>query len=709
MSDNASSILKKLNTKIDSLTIDKTSAKEIKAELKELASFVASDILIDQLEQLNTRLDTLESNNTSLKDSVYDFVTSTTKTLETIAKTNDSDNANELNVFLKELENKIDTYISHSEEATTAPISKLNDEEHFRKLKEELTYFQNELETRINENFSGIGDTVNTIISEIRDKMTDLQEDVERNSETLITNIISDIKQLKADSLEIVESVKNIDNKALKNTEKKIEQVIDVTQKANDTLINEVQELKTITAKASVLDAKNKETVETFKTELTALKTNIHTQIREVLSKIVIQDEIKFLCEEAITGIKNNGTETGVVRKYLKELKIGDDKQIQLFSEIKTILTELSDYELNENSDKVDVIYENLGMLNTWASSSDKLTENFDILREDFDLNNDKIDIIYENLTFINEWVRTLDKFSKDIETLRNRCENDVKLPQRIDEIYDNIVAVKEWSKKADALALQVRALSVQIGETESTINSKNLSDMKSMFAQLTDDMSNLSSRTNRMILESDKTNDIMRSQLVEFKSLINTLEQKSTNLGIEKLTNKIEEIKKISAKNSGFEKVVTESFSYLAEWIDGAGSAINEIKTNLSQVQNQQQQQIANIQSLQETQAPVVPDASNQEIIEHLRELADLIEQNENNNQIRMSQIANNKTSENTSQNDCSDLKPMLDFIASQVVNANENAMKTDLLSKKIETLELKMSSFERYMSKLIDYLDED
>lgn len=300
----------------------------------------------------------------------------------------------------------------------------------------------------MNDNFAGIEETIGKIITEIHDKMTDLQEAVETNSEKLITELISDVKQLKSDTVEIAEDIRAIDNAAIKNTENKLSDVIENSQKYTEEIINEVNKLKDVTAKADVLEAKNKETIEIFKNELASVRNNIHSQIREVLSKIAVQDEIKFLCEEAAASVSHNSGEIGVIQKYLKDLKNGDEKQGRIFEEIQTILTELSEYELNENADKIDIMYENLTMLNTWAGKSDKLTENFDMLREDFDLNSDKIDIIYENLTFINEWVKTLDKFAKDIDTLKEQCETSIHLPEKIDDIASNIAAVKEWGKK---------------------------------------------------------------------------------------------------------------------------------------------------------------------------------------------------------------------------------------------------------------------
>lgn len=613
MSDNTAGILKKINKKIDELASDKAAAKELKAEIKELASAsIESDVIKEQLKAVCEKLDNLETKNISLKESVYDLVSSTAKSLETFAKSDDEENARQLLDFLKDLDKKIDNL---SERGQKNSFNFSDGGEQFQKIKDELNFFHNELETRMNDNFAGIEETIGKIITEIHDKMTDLQEAVETNSEKLITDLISDVKQLKSDTVEIAEDIRAIDNAAIKNTENKLSDVIENSQKYTEKIINEVNKLKDVTAKADVLEAKNKETIEIFKNELASVRNNIHSQIREVLSKIAVQDEIKFLCEEAAASVSHNSGEIGVIQKYLKDLKNGDEKQGRIFEEIQTILTELSEYELNENADKIDIMYENLTMLNTWAGKSDKLTENFDMLREDFDLNSDKIDIIYENLTFINEWVKTLDKFAKDIDTLKEQCETSIHLPEKIDDIASNIAAVKEWGKKADALALQVRALSVQISETESTVNSKNLADMKTMFAQLTEDMANVSSRTNKLIIESDKANDVLQGHLINLQSLISALEEKSANYNIERIAPKLEELKYLSEKRSGFDKIFTESFGYLAEWIDAAGTTISSIKNELTELQLAHKQQTDLISESQDKQIQQISQFEDEQV----------------------------------------------------------------------------------------------
>ncbi len=888
----------------------KENLKDVEAEITEKLSTVEAD---DFLKNADEILNSVEEKN----------------------KTNSDEAVQQLQEFLSRVDKRVDKLAKVQAERENE-IDIVGDEFQFKKFKNELTFFQNELEEGIHGQFSDLSETVTSVILELKNRISEMQDYVEQDTTKQIKTVISGIKTVKAEVDSISNEVKSIDKQSIFDTEKRTKQIIGLTKKTKDELLTEIQNLKNVVSRADVLETYNEENKLTFektnkqnielfnktnaenialfetrsaeslatvKNELSQVRQNLHTQIQEVLRKIVIQDEIKSLCEDALTEIRNNNSEIGVVRKFMKATQAVEQRQEELLDEIRILVEDLSEYELNEASDKVDIIYENIGMLNEWANKSDKLIEDFDILREDFDINSDKVDIIYDNLTFINDWVKKLDKFAKDIEDLKSDFERDEKLTEKIDSLYTNINAIKDWSKKADALALQVRALSVQISETESTINSQNLADIRELFTQMTEDMSNLSSRTNKMILDTDKTNDKMVAHLENLNSIIETLRTTSNSFEFDEIKNKIEEIKDSSTKNSNFELIITEAFGYLAEWIDSAGVTINQIQKELNNVQYRQDEQVEqinkqyneqvdrleeiktsfenlvqkddktensiaesiaeiftqnnlaiqnivkkqnqefqeilalqnvqikkileeqqnlisqnlqiqkkleeqqnfavqneeisnqdynqqhfeiqseqigkvlegqqlnsqriidlqnqlaqtcdnvqqyqiqseqmlqnleqlqeqavvslsqmneqsdkllqNIQNMQNSQSDISSEiqdlqqpssvsSNNEEILEKLGVIAEYIEQKDESQQI----VESIEEKISTLKPDNSEVKNLLDFIAAQVVNANENSLKTETLSRKIDTIETKLSSLEQYMARLIEYLDED
>ena len=355
-------ILKKINKKIDSLVKDKDAAEEIKSELAELDKGILTDELSEKLEQINEKLETVENNNKSLQSLVEEFA----KNYDTDESENSAEKAEKLDEFLKNLEKKLNE-ISVSKSHSDSELPLIGDDESIQRFKEELTFFQNELESGLNENFEGFENILNTIISEVKEKITDLQETVDRNSENQLNTVISDVKQLKADIADVADSIRHINVNAILRTEEKTDKIIDLTQKSEQSLIAEINALSSVTAKSALLDEKAKETVSALKNEISLLKNHIFTQMKEVLTNLTVQDDIKLLAEDTLSKLRANSTETEIIRKNLKVLKQEDDRQAALSSEIREILAELSEYELNENADKIDIIYENLSLLNTWV------------------------------------------------------------------------------------------------------------------------------------------------------------------------------------------------------------------------------------------------------------------------------------------------------------------------------------------------------
>ena len=820
----------------------------------------------EEISELNEQLEAKETDeplqiveeDDAQNSDVKDFLESSDKILNSVEEKNqtDSDEAvKQLQDFLQKVDKRVDK-IAKAQAEKADEIDIVGDEFQFKKFKNELTFFQNELDESIHGQFGDLSETVTSVILELKNKFAELQEFVEQDTAKQLKQIISGVKAVRTGIDAVSDEVMAIDNQAIFETENRTKQIVSLTKKAKDELLTELQTIKDITARAEILEAFNEENktlfnktnaenvalfetrssenLATIKNELTQVRNNLHTQIQEILRKIVIQDEIKSLCDDALSEIRNNNSEIGVVRKFMKGTQAIEQRHEELLDEIRILIEDLSDFELNEASDKVDIIYENIGMLNEWANKSDKLIEDFNLLREDFDINSDKVDIIYDNLTFINDWVKKLDKFANDIEDLKSDFERDEKLTEKIDSLYTNINAIKDWSKKADALALQVRALSVQISETESTINSQNLADIKELFTQMTEDMSNLSSRTNKMILDTDKTNDTMVGHLNNLKTIIDSLRDTTDTFEFAELKNKLDEIKNNSQKSTNFEMVMTEAFGYLAEWIDSAGAMINQIRSDLNNVQSQQDEQAEQInkqyneqvdrlndirnsfeniaqndepnnvaaqiaeiisqnneavqnvitkqnqeiqeilaaqnaqiqkvleeqqlqaqdiqslqtqssqvietirqmqqqstvalekfseqsdkisQNVQDFQADIslhnlqpkndaiVENSAEEDILEKLNTIAEFIEQKDESQQIVES--IEEKISELKPDN--SEIRNLLDFIATQVVSANENSMKTEILARKIDSMETKLSSLEQYMARLIEYLDED
>ncbi|MDO5304830.1 MAG: hypothetical protein Q4E87_04570, partial [bacterium] len=57
---------------------------------------------------------------------------------------------------------------------------------------------------------------------------------------------------------------------------------------------------KTNAENVALFETRSAENLSAIKNELAQVRNNLHTQIQEILRKIVIQEEIKSLCDDAL-------------------------------------------------------------------------------------------------------------------------------------------------------------------------------------------------------------------------------------------------------------------------------------------------------------------------------------------------------------------------------------------------------------------------
>ncbi len=413
--------------------------------------------------------------------------------------------------------------------------------------------------------------------------------------------------------------------------------------------------------------------------------------------------------------------------------------------------------DFNELADKVDIVYENISVLNEWASKLDTINKEIDALNEKVEETNqitedeedtaNKIDIIYENLSLLNNWVVKIDSLAE--------------MSNKVDDVSESVSNISTWGYKIEDIKGKLEELSNEFAiitsatkdDTENYIytlldiesdfaklhclldsNTKTTEDdlqvIKEQFEVIGDDISSISKRTNKLILTSDDANKIFRSHVDKFQSLIEDLRHKITDFYPEKqftlLDNKVNTIKKITASNFTISQNLNEAFLLFAQWIDSTEETFANFKQSLEGIQLQ------NAEILNEASKPEM-----NQIKYSLTELSEKFEAFSQDNLQKAEIIAQQVLSKCSQQlgtissleekissleskidaleskmekgEDGSEVKTILDFIASQVISANENSINNKVLNQKMEIMEHQLSKFEKNIAKLVSYLDED
>lgn len=276
--------------------------------------------------------------------------------------------------------------------------------------------------------------------------------------------------------------------------------------------------------------------------------------------------------------------------------------------------------------DKIDNISYDISKINELLKEN-KISSKMDSISDDVarinatldnNLISSKIDLIYENIDLLNDWVSKIDQLSQKSEEIDSKCntaaENISEILINANKIIEDVPDIKD---KLDDLSekLQVITSSTK-NDTESYIytlldiesdflklhkflddstklTSSDMNILKEKFAELNDDISSISVRTNKLILSADDANREFKTYLDSFKNTINELDQKSQDFNPElKFALLSQEISKMAGllhRNITANENLNNAFMYLAEWIDASGSVLNSIQNDLVDVKQQQ------------------------------------------------------------------------------------------------------------------------
>ncbi len=317
-------------------------------------------------------------------------------------------------------------------------------------------------------------------------------------------------------------------------------------------------------------------------------------------------------------------------------------------SEIISGLKEKFESAFNENIDfedltnKIDIVYENLSSINTWANKVDSIDNKINSLENlntsveeikenvsninnvlDEDMISSKIDIIYENITLLNKWINKIDDISKQSEELDNKFnEANSNLNEKIDQITktlsdtsDILVSVPDIKEKLEKVSTALNSIThssangndsyiYSLLDIESDFlklhkflddNTKNTSQdinaLKDRFEELNDDISSISVRTNKLILSADDANKEFKTHLESFKDIISLLNKQresfNPELKFNLLGTRLTELVKLMKNNLESNKNINTAFIYLAEWIDATGRTLNGISNDIEQIKS--------------------------------------------------------------------------------------------------------------------------
>lgn len=110
-------------------------------------------------------------------------------------------------------------------------------------------------------------------------------------------------------------------------------------------------------------------------------------------------------------------------------------------------------------------------------------------------------------------------------------------------------------------------------------------------FEQLNENIMSISSRTNKLLLNSDESNAALKNNLDDLRNIVDKLEEKikhiDTRESMSRVERKLKSMDKMLVSSVQSDRVFNQALMYLAEWIDKADEKMSSIEDKISDIED--------------------------------------------------------------------------------------------------------------------------
>ncbi len=459
---------------------------------------------------------------------------------------------------------------------------------------------------------------------------------------------------------------------------------------------------------------------EDFKERIHKLTEDLNTTIKEGSTSVI------NILEEKSTNLDNKLDEiSNDVTDFISEESVATSNQINALSAtIEGLKKDISELVLNEQNERITESLQNLQ--SKFVTQMVQIADNISFSEEAEDINDnilsctDEIkDKITTDISDIQEMLKKIDTsvsldLNKDIQTLisgfkvltsgtsENKnyvytlpdIESDLsKIRLDINNIQKVLFSEEESDDSVDIIS-KLNNIKEKIEKLENSPLNSEISEVKYLFGNLSEDISSISKRTNKLILTSDEVNKTLRNNIDSFTNLLDSFEKQSkefyNSAFINELDVKVNNLTQLTNSVLQSDQVMNEAFMYLGEWIDSTTESFNEIKDDVGKIKR-------NLLSDEETETEKLA-RSIKALSQKVEEQAATIESVDE----KLNRIL-------AQQNETKELKSLIEYVASQVSVTNEKIIENDKLAQRITSMEKQLKKIEKNMTIITEYLDDD
>lgn len=654
-------------------------SEKVEDSMDDLKSF------IEVLEDKKVFLDAVDALKTEIFDKFAEYSEDFEKTLSFM------DAKEDIKALAQEVDNSIDKLFTNFEEKLTNAVEK--------------SQSINELTGKTEEVARRIEDLKKNVTEDILEKI----DEFELNLDTQRKDFSIMAEELKLSLSELKESYIDL---SLNSTMEMSSQLVTIQEKLNDIektignidfsdIIKSVESTLNDFDFDKIFEETKKEISDEFvainqKLDVLALASN--EDLEESLSEIkqIVQSQNDFI--KKLDKLPDSNEVAAIKNEIQKSLNTFEEKLTSL-SQIKPAETSSAGSlkeDLNafkeELFESILDIFNQISFISEAEEIKDFVEEKTNEIKEDFKTTlksslGDNFNDIISSLDMLHEKANAVDNIKKEIKEVKHHLlstkgiiEEDAEYSYSLQDIESDIA--------------KVRMILKDLSEAKTGGFSEKTGDLD----KLNEDIISLSTRTNKLLLNSDESNATLKENLSDFKQIIYQLEERVKYIDntdkLNKVEKKLDDVNNLMLSSVKSDKIFNQTFMYLAEWVDSASenleniiekvSGVDEIKLTLNELKKTMPKS-ANIETVLDEISEKFDQQ--QEKIASLEEKIEALSKKEKSGPL--------------------DIKGIVAEVLSQMATPESSI---DLkLSKKVDNIEKQLTKLGKGVEKLASYVDEE
>lgn len=309
------------------------------------------------------------------------------------------------------------------------------------------------------------------------------------------------------------------------------------------------------------------------------LNTKIDALASDSTNLVVLDelDDIKNIISEQITEhlFEHINKQTSEQKNFIQSLS--SEKFAKINDYLEETLDKLNDLDLSKNSEDIKET-----ILNAIISLTDQIT----FVEESEEIK----DFVEEKTDKLNEQIIEV---QNQLKQLASNDDDSFEYKYTLQDVETDIaklrVAINEMSgSNVNEISNEIQNLVKSLENLDTSLTQEQVESIKNDIEKLNEDILSISSRTNKLLLNSDESHKALTDGLNRFSNIINKFDSA-------RLERKIDNIQALATNSANSSKVLHQAMMYLGEWIDSTTgdisgitdkvSVISEIQSDLSDV----------------------------------------------------------------------------------------------------------------------------